>query len=773
MTLSFSTLTGGGGAQSDNNFTVMTEANGYTLVDLTSTYPAGKYAVASKLLDTTYDIYLIAEDGSNAGYLAASSYIQLNITATKAFNKVVVYGATNNDVINFTYSNIYSATGPSTGEFTGAAPRLISISTSDLPNQNNTTTITGQNFATDVTITFTGTDGVARNAKNINRSSSTSLIVTRPDNMPTTHSPYTITATNPGITAPASTNTHRLTNAITAGNAPVWVTSATLPAYRRNEVYSQTIQATDADGGSSITYSIVSGSLPTGITFNTSTATFSGTPTTNAASPYTYTIRATDAGANFVDRSFIVQQLAPDAVTIGTATDVGTNRAFNNGAATVTFTPAATGPAATSYTVTSSPGGFTSTGASSPITVTGLQSNTSYTFTVVANNASGSSLTSSATASMTATTVPQAPTIGTATLSGTTASVPFTANATGGKAITNFDVTSSPLNFNYTGGSSPISATSLAYGNTYTFTARAFNANGWSTASSASNGLAVNYPSSDSDAFSRSTSTALGNSSTGQPWSNLFGTWFANGSQAQSNDANAAAIIRMIGSYGTTQAGTVTPGVGLVYWASDANNLIASYPYYTTGTATTCTGSSICGGNGCTPSNCCGAIQGPFCERCANCTSCGGCCFYETRAGTTCPTVGEVCLSQCGGGGGSNCGIYTYMFCTANVTSTINRTFVRTERMSGGSVAVIDDFELNNSGGNPNSINSMRAVTANNGQVQLLTWTGNNFGGTQMTTRTISPSPTSFGSGVGLIKRAHGSYYSQGSVADDFSASGF
>ena len=65
----------------------------------------------------------------------------------------------------------------------------------------------------------------------------------------------------------------------------------------------------------------------------------------------------------------------PDAPTIGTATNVGTGRAFNNGAAMVAFTaPTYDGRTAiTSYTATSSPGGFTATGASSPLTVTGLQ----------------------------------------------------------------------------------------------------------------------------------------------------------------------------------------------------------------------------------------------------------------------------------------------------------------------------------------------------------------------------------------------------------------
>ena len=143
MALSYSSLSGGGGADS-NDFTIMTEANGHSRIDLTQVFPAGTYVVASKLLDTSYDIYLIAEDGTNAGYLAASSYIQMTITASKAFNKVVLYGATNNDVLTFEYRPVFSATGASTSEFAGAAARAISINTSDLPIQNNTTTITGQ-----------------------------------------------------------------------------------------------------------------------------------------------------------------------------------------------------------------------------------------------------------------------------------------------------------------------------------------------------------------------------------------------------------------------------------------------------------------------------------------------------------------------------------------------------------------------------------------------------------------------------------------------------
>lgn len=182
----------------------------------------------------------------------------------------------------------------------------------------------------------------------------------------------------------------------------------------------------------------------------------------------------------------------PSAPTIGTATDVGTGRAYNNGAATVTFTaPTFDGKSPiTSYTVTSSPGGFTASGASSPITVTGLASSTSYTFTVTATNAVGTSAASSASNSITATTVPQAPTIGTASSSTSgTASITFTANATGGKTVSTYTATSSPGSITGSSATSPISVTGLTNGTSYTFTVTATNANGTSAASAASNSV--------------------------------------------------------------------------------------------------------------------------------------------------------------------------------------------------------------------------------------------------------------------------------------------
>jgi hypothetical protein len=181
------------------------------------------------------------------------------------------------------------------------------------------------------------------------------------------------------------------------------------------------------------------------------------------------------------------------------ATNLGTSRAFNNGSASVAFTASSAdgGSTITSYTITSDPGGYTASGGSSPLTITGLQSNTSYTFTGKATNSIGIGASSSPSSAITATTVPQAPTIGTVSITNsTTVSVPFTANASGGSSITSYTVTASPTVSDIStaaGTSSPLTVTGTFAASTgYTFTLIATNSNGSSSASSASNSVIPN-----------------------------------------------------------------------------------------------------------------------------------------------------------------------------------------------------------------------------------------------------------------------------------------
>ena len=86
------------------------------------------------------------------------------------------------------------------------------------------------------------------------------------------------------------------------------------------------------------------------------------------------------------------------------------------------------------------------------------------------------------------TSVPSAPTIGTATAGNGQATITFTAPVSdGGSPILDYQVTSSPGGVTATGSGSPITVTGLTNGTAYTFTVRARNVNGYSLSSASSN----------------------------------------------------------------------------------------------------------------------------------------------------------------------------------------------------------------------------------------------------------------------------------------------
>lgn len=302
-------------SQASNDFTINIGTSGYTKVDLTTNFAAGAYIVTSSLSDASMDVYLINEDGSNAGYVNTSA-ASFSITATKQFRYVVVYGSTSSDTLSFVFKYVFNTAASSSTDTlgTGAPPRIISLSTSNLPLINDSVVVTGQNFATDMTATFTGANNTPLNAKSITRTSATSLTIVRPDDFPTAQNPYTLELTNVGVPNPTTTNANKAINGVSAGASPVWVTGSTLTSYYRSEAYSNQLSATDADAGSTISYSIVSGSLPTSMTLSTS-GLISGTNTsdTNTGS---FTVRATDSGGNFLDRAFTLQGFVATGGTV-------------------------------------------------------------------------------------------------------------------------------------------------------------------------------------------------------------------------------------------------------------------------------------------------------------------------------------------------------------------------------------------------------------------------------------------------------------------------
>jgi hypothetical protein len=240
------------------------------------------------------------------------------------------------------------------------------------------------------------------------------------------------------------------------------------------------------DGGSPIvTYTVAAS--PGG-----ATATGAGSPIvvtglTNGT-PYTFTVTATTAagtGASSAPSAAVTPRAVPGAPT-------GVSAVPGDGQASVSFAPPSSdgGAAIASYTVTSSPGGHTATGAGSPLVVTGLANGESYTFTVTAHNAVGDGAPSAASNAV----VPAPPAVAPGTPTDVTArpgdgraSVSFTApSSDGGAAIASYTVTASPGGRTATGSSGPITVTGLSNGTSYTFTVTATNGAGTGPASTPS-----------------------------------------------------------------------------------------------------------------------------------------------------------------------------------------------------------------------------------------------------------------------------------------------
>jgi hypothetical protein len=187
-----------------------------------------------------------------------------------------------------------------------------------------------------------------------------------------------VTATNGVGTGPASSSV-----SVTAGVVPAF-TSGPPPAGTFNVAYSHTFTAS---GAPAPTFSLTSGTLPGGLALAPSGA-VTGTPTT--AGTFSGVVTATNsAGSATQSFSITIAGTVPGAPTIGSATP-------GNAIATISFTPPASngGSPITGYTASCTPGPKTGSNTASPITVTGLTNGTTYTCSVKATNAIGTSASS-------------------------------------------------------------------------------------------------------------------------------------------------------------------------------------------------------------------------------------------------------------------------------------------------------------------------------------------------------------------------------------------
>lgn len=291
---------------------------------------------------------------------------------------------------------------------------------------------------------------------------------------------FTVTATN--------ANGASLPSLPSAAVSPAAVpTAPTAVTAVRGDKHAQVTWTPGADNGSPITGYTVTAS-PGGATLTVAADRVSASMINlSNGVPYTFTVRATNA-VGTSSASAPSAAVTPAAVPAAPAGVIATR---GDKSAIVTWTPAVdNGSPITGYTVTASPGGATVvlTGTKTTTTLKDLINGLSYTFTVRATNAVGTSPASPASAAITPAAVP-APPIGLiATRGDKSAQVTWTPAADNGSPITAYTITASPGGATTTvaGTLTTAKIIGLTNGSTYTFTVKAANALGLSPASPAS-----------------------------------------------------------------------------------------------------------------------------------------------------------------------------------------------------------------------------------------------------------------------------------------------
>ncbi|MDR7191561.1 fibronectin type III domain-containing protein [Luteimonas terrae] len=402
---------------------------GYTVVSspggLTATTVAGPVTVSGLTNGVSYTFAVTAENVAGAGSASvASNAITPTAGQTITFanpgaqdfgaSPTLVATADSGLPVTFTSSTTGVCTITSGGVLTFVTAGLCSINADQPGDASNAPALrVSQSFAVDPVVPGAPVMGAA----SIDGPGAVAVTFTGPastggaaiTNYTVTSSPGGLTAT--GVAGPITVNglgngisytfTVTADNAAGTGSASVASNPVTLSADQtitfanpgaQDFGTSPTLVAT-ADSGLPVTFT----SSTTGVCTVTSggvlTFVTPGTCTINADQ----TGDASNAPALRVSQSFAVNAVAPGAPGIGAASIAGP------GAVAVTFTAPtfAGGAAITGYTVTSNPSGVSATGAGSPVTVTGLDPGTAYTFTVIATNAVGTGIASGATAPVT------------------------------------------------------------------------------------------------------------------------------------------------------------------------------------------------------------------------------------------------------------------------------------------------------------------------------------------------------------------------------------
>ena len=200
-----------------------------------------------------------------------------------------------NDAV--TYNSVTVALGASGSIDVGdPAPTFTSISPATIDNTSTIITITGTGFVSIPLVEAVNTTSGARiTASAVGFTSATTLTATFTISIDGT---YFIHIQNPDGEAVNSGS------ALTVSDGPTWTTSSgSLGTFAGGSAIASTVVATE--GVQTITYALQSGTLPGGLSLNTSTGVISGTESgATVTTLFSFSIRASDPQSQTADRSF-------------------------------------------------------------------------------------------------------------------------------------------------------------------------------------------------------------------------------------------------------------------------------------------------------------------------------------------------------------------------------------------------------------------------------------------------------------------------------------
>ena len=247
-----------------------------------------------KRIKYTNDFENIIDSGNEGTKVAAGSDAQRGTTAGQfRFN---------------TDSNIAEYYDGTSWRQIDSPPSVGSISPSSLNSSALPANITvnGNFFDSNSTVTFIGNNGAEVGAASVTYVDDTELTVSVPATITSANEPWSVRVTKTSGLASV------LSDALNINAAPIFNTaSGSLGTLENNESAGNltTISITE-DEGEGITLTVVSGSIPSGLTLNNN-GTFSGNaPLVGSNTTYSFTVRASD-GTNTADRAFTITVNAP------------------------------------------------------------------------------------------------------------------------------------------------------------------------------------------------------------------------------------------------------------------------------------------------------------------------------------------------------------------------------------------------------------------------------------------------------------------------------